>query len=51
LESNDDKLDKDIAARKELLRKQKEDAAKEVDAVPVPVVVKKTKKVKTVSVA
>jgi ribosome biogenesis protein UTP30 len=51
LESNDDNLDKEIAMRKELLRKQKEDAAKEVDAVPVPVVVKKTKKVKTVAVA
>ncbi|PQE31914.1 electron transfer flavo alpha-subunit protein [Rutstroemia sp. NJR-2017a WRK4] len=51
LESNDDNLDKEIALRKELLRKQKEDAAKDADAVPVPVVVKKSKKVKTVAVA
>ncbi|KAJ8061860.1 hypothetical protein OCU04_009651 [Sclerotinia nivalis] len=43
LESNDDKLDKEIALRKEMLKKQKEDAAKDLDAIPV--VVKKTKKV------
>ncbi|ESZ93334.1 hypothetical protein SBOR_6261 [Sclerotinia borealis F-4128] len=46
LESNDDKLDDEIALRKELLKIQKEDAAKDLDAVPV--VVKKTKKVKKV---
>ncbi|APA13748.1 hypothetical protein SS1G_07557 [Sclerotinia sclerotiorum 1980 UF-70] len=46
LESNDDKLDKEIALRKEMLKKQKEDAAKELDAIPV--VVKKTKKTKKV---
>ncbi|QSZ33128.1 hypothetical protein DSL72_002714 [Monilinia vaccinii-corymbosi] len=44
LESNDDKLDKEIALRKEMLKKQKEDAQEELDAVPV--VVKKSKKVK-----
>ncbi|KAF5871050.1 putative electron transfer flavoprotein alpha-subunit protein [Botrytis fragariae] len=47
LESNDDKLDQEIALRKEMLKKQKEDAAKELDAVPV--VVKKTKKTKKVA--
>lgn len=46
LESNDDKLDEEIALRKAMLKKQKEDAAKELDAIPV--VVKKTKKVKKV---
>ncbi|CAD6452915.1 951c8ebe-5e63-49da-a55d-8ee5a39f4df0 [Sclerotinia trifoliorum] len=46
LESNDDKLDKEIALRKEMLKKQKEDAAKDLDAIPV--VVKKTKKTKKV---
>ncbi|RAL66632.1 hypothetical protein DID88_006320 [Monilinia fructigena] len=44
LESNDDKLDQEIALRKEMLKKQKEDAARELDAVPV--VVKKSKKAK-----
>jgi len=34
-ESNDDKLDQEIAARKELLKKQKEQAGKDaVDEVP-----------------
>ena len=47
LESNDDKLDQEIALRKAMLKKQKEDAAKELDAVPV--VVKKTKKTKKVA--
>ncbi|KAF7859550.1 hypothetical protein EAF04_008631 [Stromatinia cepivora] len=44
LESNDDKLDQEIALRKEILKKQKEDAAKDLDAIPV--VVKKTRKTK-----
>lgn len=44
LESNDDKLDKEIALRKEMLKRQKEDAARELDAVPVAV--KKSKKAK-----
>jgi ribosome biogenesis protein UTP30 len=49
LESNDDKLDAEIAARKATLKKQKEDAAKDVvDEVPKAskVVVEKVKVVK-----
>jgi ribosome biogenesis protein UTP30 len=48
-ESNDDKLDKEIAARKEKLRKQKEEAAKDV-VDEVPKASKKSKKGKAVAV-
>ncbi|KAH6673808.1 ribosomal protein L1p/L10e family-domain-containing protein [Halenospora varia] len=45
IESNDDNLDKEIAKRKETLRKQKEEAAKDVvDEVPKPS--KKTKQLR-----
>ena len=45
MESNDDKLDKEIALRKEKLRKQKAEAAKDVED-DVPKSTKKVKKVK-----
>lgn len=45
MESNDDKLDKEIALRKEKLRKQKAEAAKDVED-DVPKATKKVKKVK-----
>jgi ribosome biogenesis protein UTP30 len=52
LESNDDNLDKEIALRKEKLKKQKEEAAKDVvDEVPKATKVAKTKKVKKEKVA
>lgn len=48
VESNDDKLDQEIALRKEKLKKQKEEAAKDVvDEVPKPS--KKSKKAKAVA--
>ena len=50
LESNDDNLDKEIALRKEKLKKQKEEAAKDVvDEVPKASKTKKVKKVKAVA--
>jgi ribosome biogenesis protein UTP30 len=52
LESNDDNLDKEIALRKEKLKEQKEEAAKDVvDEVPKATKVAKTKKVKKEKVA
>lgn len=51
VESNDNNLDKEIALRKEKLRKQKEEAAASVDVdVPKAVKVKKTKKSKGTAV-
>ncbi|TVY50538.1 putative ribosome biogenesis protein C8F11.04 [Lachnellula cervina] len=50
-ESNDDKLDKEIGERKETLRKQKEEAAKDVvDEVPKASKKSKSKKGKAVAV-
>jgi ribosome biogenesis protein UTP30 len=46
-ESNDDKLDKEIALRKEKLQKQKAEAAKDVAADDVPKPAKKSKQSKT----
>ncbi len=46
-ESNDDKLDQEIALRKEKLKKQKEEAVKEVED-EVPKLSKKVKKSKDV---
>jgi len=48
--SNDDKLDKEIALRKEKLKKQKEQAAKDVGEDEVPKATKKTKKSKAAAV-
>jgi ribosome biogenesis protein UTP30 len=51
IDSNDNNLDKEIALRKEKLKKQKEEAAASVDVdVPKAVKVKKTKKSKTSSI-
>lgn len=50
LESNDDNLDKEIAARKEKLKKQKEDAAKSADVEDVvPRASKRSKRTKGVA--
>ncbi|KAI9054882.1 hypothetical protein LZ554_002026 [Drepanopeziza brunnea f. sp. 'monogermtubi'] len=49
IESNDDNLDKEIAARKEKLKKQKADAAKDVVADEVPRSSKRAKKGKAVT--
>ena len=48
VESNDDNLDKEIAQRKEKLKKQKEEAAKDVE-YDMPKASKKSKKVKAVA--
>jgi len=48
-ESNDDKLDAEIALRKKMLKKQKADAAKDVEDL-VPKATKKSKKTKAVAV-
>ncbi len=50
VESNDDNLDKEIAARKEKLKKQKAEAAKDVVADDVPKASKRTRKGKAVAV-
>lgn len=49
IESNDDNLDKEIAARKEKLKKQKADAAKDVGVDEVPRASKRAKKATAVA--